>query len=293
MAPRLPSVARYGDRPCSNVLRGLTVGIILVAALLTAEVQTFAVGCRDMPAGIAASACVAGTDLFHLNTHCCCFVADLKLHISIRPAMDFGTEVFPFAQRTVSNVLQVLNHDASCSDINRVADQCFRSDMQEMPCYGSLVSSQSSKKTSRGLGANRLNICASSADTRTAVIQFTSVEEKCFGVSRVGSDEHPFNTHVHPNKATFGFRLRDFYFVGEEQIPLFAYAFKLGVFPADGRKSTAVLDGKKLTPKSDTLLSPVKISFPYDWHYCSRKLSQSPAIFSLGCFIGCTNGFTE
>lgn len=128
-APRLHSVARYGDRPCPNVLRGLSVCIVLVAALLAAEVQALPVRCRDMAAGTTPTACVARTDRLQFDSDSSSFVCDLESHIGIRPTVNFGTEVFPLAQRTVSKVREFLHDDASCANFNRVADQCLGGDM--------------------------------------------------------------------------------------------------------------------------------------------------------------------
>ena len=203
-APRLRCVARYGDRPRPNVLRGLMVCIVLVAALLTAEAQAFSVRCRDMAAGTAPTACVARTDCFQFDSDSSGLVSDLESHISIRPAVNFGTEVFPLAQRTVSDVLQVLNHDAPHSGLNRVADQCLGCGMQEMSRYSSLMPGHPSQESPGTSGANGLNSSACAPDARTTVIQHPAVEEKCFGIRRVAGNQHSLDAHIDTDDTAFG-----------------------------------------------------------------------------------------
>ena len=223
------------DRPCSNILRGVTVSIIFVAAFLATETQTFPIGCRDMAAGATTPACVFGINCLQFNSNSSSFIPDLKPGISVRPTVDFGSEVFPFAQRTVSDIRQVFNHDPSRADFNRVVDQCFRSDMQEMSRYGSLIPGEPLQESSGTSGANGLDSSASAPDASAAVIKHPAVEEKCFGVGRVGRDQHAFDAHVHPDNATLGFKCGNFNLMGKQQIPLVTNTLDLGIFPANFR----------------------------------------------------------
>lgn len=133
--PRPRSVTRYGDRPRANILRRFLVCIALVAALLTTEVQPSPVGCRDITAGVTPPACVAGTDLLHGDSDSCGLVFDLESHIGVGPSVNFGSEVFPLLERTVSNIRQVLYYDLPCPDFNRVADQCLTCLVEQVRGY--------------------------------------------------------------------------------------------------------------------------------------------------------------
>lgn len=292
-APRLRSVARYGDRPCANVFRRLKVAIVLVAALLAAEVQALPVRCRDVAAGTAPTACVTRADRLQLNPDCRRLVFNFESHIGVRPSVDFGTEVFPLTQRTVSKVLQVLHHDFSCSDFNRVADQCLGAHMREMGGYGSLVSRHSAKQASGRLGANRLDSRTGAADTRTTVIQFTTVEEKWFGVCGVGGDKHSLHAHVHTDNTTFGFGFWNLHLMRKDQIPLLTDTFEFGIFPPTVRERPRIFNNQKLSPKCDAFFGAVEIPLPNNRQHGASKLCQPPTVVGLCRFVGGTDGLTE
>lgn len=249
--PRLPGVARYGDRPRPNIFRGLAVGVIAMATLLAMEVEAGAIGRGDITAGTAPTAGIAGTYRFHCNPDSGSFVSNLESHISIRPPVDFGTQVLPLAQRTVSDVRQVFHHDPSCPVHYRVTDECLGGDMQEMSRYGSLFPGHPLKEASGASGANGLDGGAGAPDARTAVIQLTSVEEKWFCVCGIGRHQHSLNAHVNADNATFGFWIRDFHFMGKEKVPLLANALELGVFPFTCRERTGIMGSDALTPKGE------------------------------------------
>lgn len=237
MAPRLSGDMRQGDRPCSNVLRGIAVGIITVSALLAVEVKSFAIGCRDMAAGIAATACVLGINQFRFDSDCRSLVTDLESGFSIRPSMYLGSEVFPLIERRVSNVAQVLKNDTASTDFNRVTDQCFRCDMQEMSRYGSLMPTHSPKKATRGTSANGLNGCAGAPNASSTVIQHPALEEKCFGITGVCGDQKSLDAHVCANNASLCLCFRYFYLMTEQEKPHITDALYLGVLPSIFRNS--------------------------------------------------------
>ena len=174
-APRLHRVMLDGDRPRPNVFRGLTVGILLVSALLATEEQATPVGCRDMAAGRTPTACVFRADHFHINADSRRLVCDFETHIGERPAMHLGTQVFSLGQRTVSDVRQVFHHDASCSDFDRVANQCLACDVQEVSRYGCFIARHALQQASGGTSSNGLDGGAVAPDTRTTVIQHPAV----------------------------------------------------------------------------------------------------------------------
>lgn len=292
-APRLNGVARYRDRPRSNIFRGLTVCIVPVAALLTLEVQALSVRCRDIPAARTATACVTGTDRFRLNTDSRRLVGDFESHIGVRPSVDFGTEVFPLTQRTVSYVREFFYHDLSCAEFNRVADQCLRGGVQEHSGYGGLVPRHPSQEPPGILGANRLDSRTNASDARTTVIQFTPMEEKCFSVGRVGRHQHALDAHIHPDNATFGLQFWNFNLITEAQIPLFADPLELGILPRSIRERSAVLDCEKLTPERDALLGAVEIPMPHNGHYGAVESRQSPTLGCLGRVVGSAHGLAQ
>jgi REP element-mobilizing transposase RayT len=246
-----------------------------------------------MAAGTTPTACVTGANRFQFNSNGGCLVSDLKSHISIRPAMDFGSEVFPLAQRSVSDILQVFNHDLSCSDLNRVADQCLGAHMREMGGYGSLVPRQPAKQASGGLGANRLDNAAGAPDTRTTVIQHPAVEEKWFGIGRVGGDQHPLNAHIDANDTAFGLRFGNLDFVSQAEKPLVAYTLDLGVFPRTFRQWAGISNGQKLTPKCDAFIGAIEVPLPHRRDNGAGELSQSPTLVRLGGLVGGADGFAE
>jgi len=246
-----------------------------------------------MPAGTAPTARIAWADGFHLNSNGLCLVCDLKSHIGVGPAMDFGTEVFAFAQRHVSDVAEVFDHDASCSDLNRVTNQCFGCDMQKVSRYGSLVSGHPAKQASGRLGANGLDGSTSATDAGTSVVQLTTVEEKRLCVIRVGGYEHSLYAHVHSDKAAFGFGFWYFCLVSENQIPLFADSLDLRVLPSSIWKGTRIVNGKQVAPQRYPLLGAIEVTLPYYRHDRLREPRQSPSLVGLGGFVGSTDGFAQ
>lgn len=290
---RFQCVTRNGDRPCPNILRGLAVGIILVTALLTAEAQAFPVRCRDMATGATPTTCVSGADRFQLNADSSSLVCNLESHIGIWPAVDFGAQVFPLTQRTISYILQVLDHNTPCSDFNRVADQCLTCRVEQVRGYGSLVTGHPSQESPSTSGANRLNSGAGAPDTRTTVIQHPAVEEKCFGVCGVGGNKHPLDAKITTNNATFGFRFWNSDFVSQTQEPLLANALDLGVFPCAFRQCARICDGQEFPPKSDAFTGAVEIPLPDHRHDGAGKLCHAPPLVGLGRLVGSADGFAE
>ena len=292
MTPHFHRVMLDGNRPCPDVLRGLAVGILSVAALLTAEVKADPVGRRDMATDTTSTACVFRTDDLSFNSKSLCFVPYLKSGLGVRPPVNFGPEVLSFAQRTVSDVRQVFHDNTPCSNFNRVANQCFRSDMQEMSRYGSFVTTHASQETPGRPSTNGLNSSASAPDARTAVIQHPAMKEKCFGVCAVGSDQHPLDPHVNAHNAALLLRVWDFNLVGEKQIPLLANPLELRIFPVFWQRAW-IVDHKQLTPKGDSFFRPIEITLPNYRHYRTREFCKFPFACGLGCLVSGTDNFAE
>lgn len=292
-APRIHSVARYGDRPRSNVFRGLTVRIVLVAALLAAEVQALPVRCRDVAAGAAPTACITWTDRLQFDSDSSGFVCNLESHVSIRPAVNFGSEVFPFTQRTVSNVLQVFDHDAPCANLNRVANQCLGCDMQEMSRYGSLTPRHPFQESPGASGANGLNSSASAPDTRATVIQHPAVEEKWFGICRVGRNQHSLDAHINTDDTAFGLGLWNINLVSQVEKPLVSDSLNLGIFPSAFRQRSVICNRQEFTPKRDAFFGAVEIPLPHHGNQGARELGQPPAPVRFCGFICGADGFAN
>lgn len=246
-----------------------------------------------MAAGTTPTACVARTDRFQLNSNGSSLVCDLESHIGIRPAVDFGAEVFPLTQRTVSNVLQVFDHDFSCPDFNRVADQCLGAHMREMGGYGSLIPRHPAKQATGGLGANRLDGSAGAPDTRTTVIQHPAVEEKGFGVRRVGGDQHSLDAEITADNAAFGLWLWNLNLVSQAQKPLRANSLDLGVFPRAFGQWSGVGYSQKLAPKCDAFLGAVEVPLPDCGNHSAGEFSQPPTLVRLSGFVSSTDRLAE
>ena len=292
-ATRLRSVARYGDRPCPNILRGLTVGIVFVTALLATEVQAFPVRCRDMAAGTTPTACVTRTNRLQFDTNSSSLVDDLESHIGIRPAVDFGTQVFPLTQRTVSYIAEFFDHDAPCSNLNRVADQCLTCRVEQVRGYGSLMPGHPFQEPPGTSGANRLDSGAGVPDARTTVIQHPAVEEKWFGISRIGGDKHPLYSHVNTDDTAFGLWGWNLNFVSQTEKPLFPDAFDPGVFPCAFRQWAGISNGQKFTPKRDSFFGAIEVPLPHHRNHGAGELSQSPSLVRSGGLVGSTDSFAE
>lgn len=291
--PRPCRVTRDRDRPRADILTRVSVCIILVTTLLATEVQAISVGRRDVSTLRASPRCVARADDLCFNPDSRRLVCDFESHIGVWPSVNFGTEVFPFAQRTVSNVLQVLYHDLSRSDLNRVADQLFTRAVKQRGGYGSLVPGHPAKQASGRLGANRLDSRTGAADTRATVIQFTTVVEKWFGVCGVGGDKHSLHAHVHTDNAALCLGFGNLDLVGKDQIPLLTDAFEFGVFPTAIWKRTRIFNSQKFAPKRDTFIGAVEISFPNNRQHIAGELCQSPTVVGLCRFVGSADGLAE
>jgi len=246
-----------------------------------------------MAAGTTPTACVAGADGLQFDSDSSSLIGDLESHIGIRPAVNFGTEVFPLAQRTVSNVLQVLDHDAPCSNLNRVADQCLTCRVEQVRGYGSLMPGHPSQEPPGTSGANRLDSGAGAPDTRTTVIQHPAVEEKWFGVCRVGSDQHSLDAEITADNAALGLRFGNLDFVSQAEKPLVAYTLDLGVFPVALWQWAGIHDGQKFPPKCDAFFGAIEIPLPYRRDNGTGKLRKPPTLVRLGGLVGGADGFAE
>jgi putative transposase len=165
--------------------------------------------------------------------------------------------------------------------------------MQEMPRYSSLMPGHPLQESPGTSGANGLNSGAGAPDARTAVIQHPAVEEKWFGVCRVGSNKHPLDAHVHPNDTALGLGFWNLNFVSQTEKPLFTYAFDFGVFPSAFRQWTGVSYGQRLPPKGDAFLGSVEVPLPHHGNHGAGELSQSPTLVRLGGLVGGADGFAE
>ena len=283
-APRLVADLQRQDRPKANVFTRLTVGIILVAAFLTAEAQTFPIGCRDMAAGRTAPACVTRIDLFHADANSSGLVVQKEQGLSIRPAVDFGAEVFSLFERCISDIAQILHNDAPCARFNRVADQLLTCHMEQVHRYNSFITAHAPQQAASGTSANGLDSSAGAPDTGAAVIQHPAVEEKCFTIGRVGCHEHTLDAHIHANNAALGLEFRNLNFVCETQIPNLANALDLGIFPA-GFGYARVLQSDGLAKNGDAFSVAEQVTAISQWHRWPFIDAQIPFAESLQSFV--------
>jgi putative transposase len=246
-----------------------------------------------MAAGTAPAACVTRTDRLQFNPNGGCLVCDLESHIGVWPAVDFGTEIFPLAQRTVSNVREFLHDDLSCTDFNRVADQCLTCCVEQVRCYGSLVPGHPFQESPGASGANRLDISASAPDARTTVIQHSAMEEKRFSVCRVCSNQHSLDTEITADNTAFCLGFRNLDFVSQAEKPLVADALDLGVFPCAFRQWAGVGYGQKFAPKRDAFFRAIEITLPYHRNHSAGEFCQTPTFVRLGSFVSSADRFAD
>jgi len=283
-APRGGIAMRSHHRPQTDILRSAAVGIIAVAAFLATEVQAFPVQCRDMSTPGTPLTGVGRIDHFHSNTHSSGLVCDKELSLCIRPSVDFGAEVFPFAQRTVSDVRQVFQAERSCPVFDRVGYQFFTCPVEQGHRYGSFMAAHASQETPRTFRANGLNSRAFSADAGTAMVFHPSLEKECAVVRGICGNHQPLDSEVATNDAAIGLGFRDFDFMGETQIPNLANPFYLGIFPSTFRNGR-VLQRNWLSENGDTLFVLEQIAFIGQRNSGSLVDAQIPLFESLQCLI--------
>jgi hypothetical protein len=253
-------------------------------ALAALEPQAFAVGCRDVTTPGATPAGVARVDQFKPNPRRGSLVGNKELTLGVGPAVDFGSEVFPFFERGVSHVAQIFADDSLRPNFNRVADQCLGGDMQEVPRYGCLISGHPAEQASGGLGANGLDRGAGEPDARTTMIQLAAFEEKCLLIVRIGSGQEAFYAKVHAYNATCNLWFWDLDLVRENQIPLVAHTFDLGILPT-GVRNPRANQFNWLPEYCDAFLVPREVTPVGGWYRRLFVDRQSPAIIGFGRFV--------
>jgi putative transposase len=165
--------------------------------------------------------------------------------------------------------------------------------MQEMPRYSSLMPGHPSQESPGTSGANGLNSSAGAPDARTTVIQHPAVEEKCFGVCRVCSDQHPLDAKIATDDTPFGLGFWNLDLVSQAEEPLFPDALSLGVFPCAFWQWTRIADSQELTPKGDAFLGAVEVPLPHHRNHGAGELSQSPSLVRSSGLVGGADGFAE
>lgn len=278
---------RSHNRPQTDILRSYAVGVVFVTTLLTAEMQALPVRCRDVTTSRASSGCVIGVDHLRFDTHSSSLILDKELSLCVRPPVDFGSEVLPFTQRTVSYVRQVLQADRSCTVRDSVAHQLLGCSMEHRYRYGCLMAAHASEKTPRALGANGLDGRAFASDTRTAVVFHPSLEKECSVICRVGSDHKSLDAEVASDEAPLGLGFWNLDFVGQAEEPLVAYALDLGVFPP-GLGDRGMLQDTGRSENGDAFLVLQKIAPVGQWDCGTLVNAQRPTPLGLLCLVaGC------
>jgi hypothetical protein len=273
--PRRRNALRSHNRPQPDILRAYAVGIILMAAFLTAEVQAFPVRCRDFTTSRTAPAGVFGIDLLKADPSSRALVGNKELPLCIWPAVNLASQVFPLAQRTVSDVAEVFNGNRSCAIGDRVSNQLFRRPVEHRHCYSSLVTAHASEKTTRGTSANRLNGRTFASDAGAAMVFHPAFEKECPVVSRVGGDQKPLDSEIHADNAAFGLGFWNLDFVSQAEEPLLPDTFDLGVFPSSFGNG-GVPQNNRTTENSDSLLVLENVAAVGQWHSRTAVNSQVP-----------------
>ena len=278
---------RSHHRPQADIFRTTAVGIILMAALLTTEVQAFSIRCRDMATPGTSLTGVGRIDHFSFNPNRSSLVRDKELPLCVRPSVNFRTEVFPFLERRVSYVAQLFQAERSCSVFDRVSYQFFTCPVEQGHRDGCLMTTHAPEKTPRGFGANGLNSRAFSADAGTAVVFHPSLEKECTAVCRVCSHHQPLDPKVTTNDATFGLGLCDFNFVGQQQIPTLADSLDFGILPS-GFRDGWMLQSSRFSKNCDSLFVAKEIT-PISQRKCNSLVNtqRPPALSFLSLVAGC------
>jgi len=282
--PRRSSDLRSHDRPKADIHRSVSVAIVLVAALLTTEVQALSIRCRDVAAGTTAPRRVFGVDQLESNSDRSGLISQEKLSLSIRPTVDFRAEVFSLAQRSVSNVRQVLNDDVPCCVCDGVSDQFFTCPVEQGHRYGSFVTAHTPEKATRATSANGLNECAFAPDAGTAMVFHPAFEKECFGVGRVCGDHQPLDAKVHTDDTAFGFEFWNLNLMCETQIPDLANPFDFGILPSVNWNGW-VLQCGELAKNRDALLVAEQVAFVGQWNRRAFVDAQIPFSESLQGFV--------
>jgi hypothetical protein len=222
---------------------------------------------------------VSGIDQFKANTFSSCFVLHKELPLGVGPSVNFGPEVLPFTQRTVSNIAEVFADDPLRSVVNRIPDQFLARLMEEMHRYGCLISRHPAEQAAGGFGANGLDGGAGAPDARTAVIELSAFEEKCFMIAGISSSHEAFDAKVHPHYTPCSFRFSDIHFVSKNQMPLPSDPFYPGVLPSGFRNpGPKQLNG--FAEDGHTLFIAGEVPPP------SNRYSRLPINCQLPTFVG-------
>ena len=283
-APRRSADLRRHDRPQANIHARIAVGIVLVAALLTNEAQAFPVGCRDMTTGRATPGCVLGIDQLETYPGRSGFVGQKELSLSIRPAVDFRPEVFPFTQRRVSDVAEVFADDVPGIVGDGVGNQLFTCPVEQGHRYGCFVATHASEETMGGPSANGLDCAAFAADAGTAMVFHPALEKECTVIGRVGGDHQPFNSEVHADNTAGCFEFRNLNFVAKQQIPAFADSLNFGVLPA-GFWNRRMMQNNWFSEDCDAFFIPTEISAVSQLHGWLFVDNQVPSLERFQGFI--------
>jgi len=287
-APRRGIYLGRHDRPQANVYTRIAVGIVLVAALLTNEVQAFPVGCRDMTTRRATPGCVLGIDQLEPYTGGSGFVGQKELSLRVRPAVDFRPEVFPFTQRRVSDVAEVFADDVPCIVGDGIGNQLFTCSVEQGHRYGCFVTAHASEETPGGPSANGLDCTTFAADTGTAMVFHPALEKECAVIGRVGGDEHPLDAHVNPDNTAGGFYIRNLDFVREAQVPALSDAFQFGIFPT-GFWDRRMVEGDWFSKDGDAFFVPTEIPAVSQLHGWFFVDNQVPPFKRFQGFVATSN----
>jgi hypothetical protein len=275
------------DISIPNVLRSVQVGISPVAAGHTLEMQTNTVFFSNVTTSGTPLRCVG-------RVHDLCsyallgkLIAGLELQRRIGPPTHFLSKILTLFQGGFSNIAKVFEHDHPSSDFFRVLGQGFRSNMHEMFRNGPFAVCQSLEEAMGGPGTYGLNQAPSESDTFSQMIKFTPGEEKSIIVRGVRGNKHSLDAGIHSHNTTLSFQVRNFFFIAKNQIQFVIDSFKFWVFPTVLR-NVWMMHRNGFTPKGNTLMTFIKVPFPYNWDRRVFKRSQKPSLIGFGCLISCS-----
>jgi hypothetical protein len=280
-----------GNRSYANIFAGVTICVSLVSASFTCEAQADSVFFGNVSTAWTGPGRVLGANVFSFNTEGSCFVSNLELEACKGPAIDFGSEVFAFINRTISDVGEVLQHNLSCAVFNCVRDQGLRGNMQEMFCYGCFVAPEPPEEAMSGTRANSLNFSASESDTGSMMVEDSSPVENGFAVFGVCGNEHALYSKVSAYDTAFCFNLRNVNFVREKEVPNSVYEFDLGILPSSIRDISFELN--KGAPDGGSFLCAPEIPVVDDRNNVLFEHSKFPAFQTQSSFIGGSDLFTS
>ena len=270
-------------RSIANITTRNSVRISAMSTAKAPKFKTVSVPLIYMSATRATSTGVLGIHQLEVDALSGGFVFDKELSLSVRPTIDPTAQVLPLADTGGANIRQFFHNDSSGSDAFSPRYKPFGGTMQQVFSHGSLIAAQSSEKTMGGTGAYRLHLGSGLSDVLTAGVQLPTMEEKSLGVFTTGCGEQTLNSRINPDNTTFGFDVGNLNFVSQNQVPISVATLESRSLPSSMIRNRRMFESNGFAPKSNSLFSHCKVSFPNHWVGRAFELNFSPKPFG---FIG-------